>query len=79
MIKVQALSRELVDGHPAGGAHFYWEPGSRVVLVQEWEHRASGPVWDQVVSDPMAGTDLCVYIKECWDHYIIVDVEEEHC
>lgn len=79
MIKVQAMSRELCDGYPDGGAHFYWEPGTRTVLVQEWEHRASGPVWSQVMPDPMVGDDLATYIKECWDNYIIVDAEAEHC
>ncbi len=87
MIKIQALSRELVDGYPSGGAHFYWEPGSRVVLIQHWEHTASGPIWGQVEPDPMSGAgdqetsgeDLCVYIKECWDNYIVIDVEEDHC
>lgn len=79
MIKVKALSRELVDGYPDGGADFYWERGSRVVLIQHWEHRASGPVWGQVEPDPMYGDDLAAYIKGSWDNYIIVDVEEDHC
>jgi len=79
MIKVKALSRELVDGYPDGGADFYWEKGSRVVLIQEWEHMVSGPVWSQVEVDPMTGDNLAEYISECWENYIITDVEEDHC
>jgi hypothetical protein len=78
MIKVKALSRELCDGYPDGGADFYWEKGSSVVLIQEWEHRASGPVWSQVEVDPMSGDNLAEYIGQCWDNYIIIDVEEDH-
>lgn len=79
MIKIKALSKELVDGYPDGGAHFYWEPGSRIVLVQEWEHMAAGPVWGQVMPDPMVKDDLAKYINTFWDNYIIVEVEEDHC
>lgn len=78
MIKISALSRDLVDGHPDGGCNFYWEPGTHVVLVQEWEHRASGPVWSEVVPDPMWGDDFCDYVKKCWDNYIITDVNETY-
>lgn len=79
MIKVTVQSRELVDGYPDGGANFYWEKGSPVVLVQHWEHKASGPVWSQVEPDPMFGEDLAEYIKACWDDYIIIDVVDDYC
>lgn len=78
MVKVETLARELFEGHPVGGINFYFTPGDRVYLYQEWEHMASGPVWGQVTVDPIY-KDIITTITESWSDYIIVDVEDNYC
>ena len=77
MIKIEALSRELVDGvagQPVGGCDFYWQPGSEIVLVHEWEHRCSGRDYLPISPDPMWGNDLEEYIKGSWSKYVTTRV-----
>lgn len=76
MIKITTEASGLVAGQPEGGADFYWEPGTHIVLVQEWEQKASGRVWSQAFPDPMWGNDFREYVKTCWDCYKVVDVNE---
>lgn len=78
MIRVETVIEDE-DSLVQGGVHFYWVPGSRMVLFQEWEHRASGPEWKQVAPDPMGYADFLTYLRECYPGHRIVDVNENFC
>lgn len=67
------------DSLVQGGVDFYWVKGSKTVLYQSWEHRASGPVWGEVTPDPMCGDDFLEYLYENWSEYRVLDVEEDFC
>jgi hypothetical protein len=73
MIKVETVIQDE-DSRIQGGINFYWEHGADQVLYQSWEHKGSGPVWLQVAVDPMVGSDLVDYLRDCWGEYTILNV-----
>jgi len=77
MIKLSAEARELFEGQVAGGIVFWHQPGSRVVLFQTWEHRASGRVYSEI-KQSWTSTDLVDYFNlQGWsDEYKVTNVEE---
>jgi hypothetical protein len=79
MIKMEAVERELFEGHVAGGLTLWAAPDSNVVLYQFWEHKAAGRVLSEVeVSYKSPTQDLGThFIEQEWDDdYIIIDVKD---
>lgn len=85
MIKIDAVSYDE-DNNVDGGINFYWDKGNDQVLYQEWEFKASGPVWGPVNPDPMFSelksddpkASFIDYVEQCWQAYKIVDVTENY-
>lgn len=77
MIKLEAHERELFEGNIAGGITMWWVEGSPVVLLQTWEHRASGKTFGEI-QETWTSSDLLTYfINQGWnDEYKIVDVTQ---
>lgn len=53
------------EGRVMGGIIFWWSEGSSHYFYQEWEHCASGAVYDEVKPDPISG-NLISTIEKCW-------------
>lgn len=80
------------DKNVQGGVNFYLPENSRIVMIQTWEHTASGEIWGQVQPDPI-GSDqgLLEYFLEAWQdrkenpwtggliHYEVEDVDGNYC
>jgi hypothetical protein len=77
MIKLQATSRELFEGHVNAGITMWWVPGQHVVLFRTWEHRASGRTYGDV-QETFTSDDLLTYfVKQGWaDEYQVSEVTE---
>lgn len=54
------------DKNIQGGINFLLPEGSEVVMYQEWEHTASGNVWQQVCPDPIGSQGLLEYFLSAW-------------
>jgi len=50
------------DGDEIGGYIFLWVAGARVILVQEWEFKASGEVYGPVNPDPIGEDGVLEYL-----------------
>lgn len=77
MIKVRTVIRDA-DNRVQGGVNFFWTRGMDTVLYQSWEHKGSGPIWNEVAPDPMSGTNFLDYLHECWSEYELVDIQEDY-
>lgn len=66
MIRVDANSRELFEGHVDEGITFWFSEGKNgapnVVLYQKWEHRAAGRVYSEV-EHAVTGVDFIAYFN----------------
>lgn len=69
IIRLRTVWRDA-EGHAQGGADFYLPEGSRIVMIQRWEHTASQKVFAQVEPDPIGELDLLTYWLQNWrnDH-----------
>lgn len=77
MIKLEATGRELFEGNVAEGMTFWWDRGSRVILYQTWEHKASGRVYSQVQFTYTSDDLLTHFYGQGWaDEYKVADVVE---
>lgn len=77
MVKITTVIRDA-NNNIQGGVNFYRSEGEQTVLYQSWEHKGSGPVWNVVAPDPMAGDDFIQYLADCWSEYTIVDVQDNY-